>query len=58
VVGDLPNTDFVMSNVFWIGVYPGLTKQMLDFVARTITEFVMQPNAGLDHSRPTVVQVK
>jgi CDP-6-deoxy-D-xylo-4-hexulose-3-dehydrase len=58
VVGDLPNTDFVMSNVFWIGVYPGLTKQMLDFVASTITEFVMQPNAGLDHSRPTFIQVK
>jgi CDP-6-deoxy-D-xylo-4-hexulose-3-dehydrase len=39
VIGDLPNTDFVMNNVFWIGVFPGLTRPMLDFVAATITEF-------------------
>jgi CDP-6-deoxy-D-xylo-4-hexulose-3-dehydrase len=42
VIGDLPNTDFVMNNVFWIGVYPGLTRQMLDFVVTTITEFVSE----------------
>jgi CDP-6-deoxy-D-xylo-4-hexulose-3-dehydrase len=28
-----------MNNVFWIGVYPGLTKPMLDFVASAISEF-------------------
>ncbi len=39
VVGNLPNTDFVMNNVFWIGVYPGLTQQMLDFVVKSITDF-------------------
>jgi CDP-6-deoxy-D-xylo-4-hexulose-3-dehydrase len=39
VVGSLPNTDYVMDNVFWIGVYPGLTTEMLDFVAATILEF-------------------
>jgi CDP-6-deoxy-D-xylo-4-hexulose-3-dehydrase len=39
VIGDLTNTDFVMNNVFWIGVYPGLTKTMLDFVADTIHQF-------------------
>jgi CDP-6-deoxy-D-xylo-4-hexulose-3-dehydrase len=39
VVGDLPNTDFVMNNVFWIGVYPGLTTKMLDYVADTIQLF-------------------
>lgn len=38
VIGDLRNTDFVMNNVFWIGVYPGLTKAMLDFVAQSIFE--------------------
>lgn len=40
VVGSLENTDYVMNNVFWIGVFPGLTKPMLDYVAETITEFV------------------
>lgn len=40
VVGELRNTDFVMNNVFWIGVYPGLTRPMLDFVIATITDFV------------------
>ncbi len=47
VIGDLPNTDFVMNNVFWIGVYPGLTRPMLDFVAETITDFVSQSNSDL-----------
>jgi len=39
VIGDLPNTDYVMNQVFWIGVYPGLTVEMLDFVAETVLEF-------------------
>ena len=32
VVGDLKNSDFVMDQVFWIGVYPGLDGAMLDYV--------------------------
>ncbi len=40
VIGQLPNTDFVMNNVFWIGVFPGLTPPMLDFIVETITTFV------------------
>ncbi|HWO30030.1 MAG TPA: lipopolysaccharide biosynthesis protein RfbH [Candidatus Acidoferrum sp.] len=39
VIGNLPNTDYVMNQVFWIGVYPGLTKEMLDFVAESIFDF-------------------
>jgi CDP-6-deoxy-D-xylo-4-hexulose-3-dehydrase len=39
VVGDLKNTDFVMRNVFWIGVFPGLTEAMLDYAVETITSF-------------------
>ncbi len=42
VVGELTNTDFVMNQVFWIGVYPGLTEPMLDFIAKTASEFVNQ----------------
>jgi CDP-6-deoxy-D-xylo-4-hexulose-3-dehydrase len=40
VVGDLTNTDIVMNRTFWVGVFPGLTSHMLDFVADSITEFV------------------
>ena len=47
VVGEMTNTDYVMNNVFWIGVYPGLTKEMLDFIAKTAIEFVEQAKAGL-----------
>jgi CDP-6-deoxy-D-xylo-4-hexulose-3-dehydrase len=31
-IGDLRNSDFVMNQVFWIGVYPGLTEEMLHYV--------------------------
>ena len=40
VVGALTNTDIVMRRSFWVGVYPGLTKQMLDYVIESITDFV------------------
>ena len=39
VAGSLPNTEFAMNNVFWIGVYPGLTSPMLEYVASSILEF-------------------
>jgi CDP-6-deoxy-D-xylo-4-hexulose-3-dehydrase len=32
IAGSLDNTDFVMNNVFWIGVYPGIHQDMLDHV--------------------------
>jgi CDP-6-deoxy-D-xylo-4-hexulose-3-dehydrase len=38
VVGDLKNSDYIMSNAFWVGVYPGLTEQMLRHMAKTIIE--------------------
>lgn len=47
VVGDLPNTDFVMNSVFWIGVYPGLTEAMLDFVVDVLGRFVAE-RSGLE----------
>ena len=39
-VGPLANSDFVMNRVFWIGVYPGLTTEMIEFVAQTIAGFI------------------
>jgi CDP-6-deoxy-D-xylo-4-hexulose-3-dehydrase len=40
VVGDLKNTDIVMTRTFWIGVYPGLTEPMLDYVCDSIIDFM------------------
>lgn len=36
---DLPNTDMIMHNCFWIGVYPGLDRQILSYVVDTIQDF-------------------
>jgi CDP-6-deoxy-D-xylo-4-hexulose-3-dehydrase len=52
VAGDLRNSDFVMNNVFWVGVYPGLTSPMLDFVAETIAEFVARSKAEWREPQP------
>ena len=40
ISGDLTNTDNVMTNTFWIGVQPALTKEMLDFSARKIESYL------------------
>jgi len=40
VVGDLTNADLITEGTFWLGVYPGLTTEMLDFVIESIHEFV------------------
>lgn len=38
VAGSLEKTDFIMNNSFWIGVYPGMTDEMTDYMAKTILE--------------------
>jgi CDP-6-deoxy-D-xylo-4-hexulose-3-dehydrase len=38
VVGNLDNTDTVMSDTFWVGVWPGLTLEMLDYMILQLTE--------------------
>lgn len=45
VVGDLKNTDIIMNNSFWIGVYPGMSEPMLEFIIQTIQDFVKQQKA-------------
>ena len=39
VVGELTNTDIIMNHTFWIGVYPGLSKEHLNFVVEKFEEF-------------------
>jgi CDP-6-deoxy-D-xylo-4-hexulose-3-dehydrase len=40
VHGELTNTDIVMNDAFWIGVWPGLTIPMLDFMIESLTEIL------------------
>ncbi len=42
IVGELTNTDRIMKDSFWVGVYPGLTVEMLDDMAQTIIKAVKQ----------------
>lgn len=42
VVGDLKNTEFIMENTFWVGVYPGMTDEKLDYMIKTILEAISQ----------------
>lgn len=39
IVGELKNTDFVMTNGFWIGVFPGMTKEMNQWMIKCIKTF-------------------
>ena len=39
ISGELTYTDLVMSNSFWVGVYPGLSEEMLDFIVDKIESF-------------------
>lgn len=38
VVGELKNTNRIMNHSFWVGVYPGMTDEMIDYMARTVIE--------------------
>jgi len=40
VVGNLDNTDTIMERTFWVGVYPGMTDEKIDYIAKTIIEAV------------------
>ncbi len=42
VAATLENTDFVMSQVFWLGVYPGLNRPILNYVIETLHDFFKQ----------------
>jgi CDP-6-deoxy-D-xylo-4-hexulose-3-dehydrase len=40
VVGHLTNTDKIMNDTFWVGVYPGMTNEMIDFMSKIIEEAI------------------
>ncbi len=42
LAGDLKNTDFIMNNLFWIGIYPGISRKMLDYILKSIDDFIMK----------------
>lgn len=42
VIGDLKNSDFIVNNTFWIGVYPGMTKEKLDYMVQMVHEAINQ----------------
>ena len=42
VAGDLINTDFIMNNTFWVGVYPGMSDEMIDYMAKTILDAIQR----------------
>jgi len=42
VVGELKNTDLIMNNTFFIGVYPGITDEMIDYIIKIFKNFFSQ----------------
>jgi NDP-hexose-3,4-dehydratase len=46
IVGDLTNSDIIMNQTFHVGVYPGLTDEMIDYVVTSIREFVTGSGAA------------
>lgn len=46
IAGELKNTDMIMNNSFWIGVYPNINESMIDFVITKIKEFVKNASKG------------
>ena len=40
VIGDLKNTEYIMNHTFWVGVYPGMSDKMIDYMAMVIIDAV------------------
>jgi CDP-6-deoxy-D-xylo-4-hexulose-3-dehydrase len=54
VAGTLDETDRVMTSTFWLGVYPGITPEMRDYVIGVLDEFFSALRRGSIRSRLTV----
>ena len=44
VSGTLTNADIITESTFWVGVYPGLSEEIMHYIATTITEFIKSKN--------------
>ncbi len=53
IYGDLTNTDKILNDTFLVGVYPGLTNEMIDYVISKIKEFVL---AKVSHKQGEAVK--
>ena len=40
IVGELENTDRIMNDSFWVGVYPGMSDEMIDYMSMIVREAV------------------
>jgi len=49
IAGELTHTDRIMNDTFWIGVYPGMTDEMIDFMAKTIKEAILSKKDQYDN---------
>jgi len=47
IIGELKNTDLVMDNLFWIGVYPGITEEMIKYILKTFSDFFSVYEGGI-----------
>ena len=47
IVGDLKNTDRIMKDTFWVGVYPEMTNKMLEYMSKIIKESLNQETLGM-----------
>ena len=43
-IGNLENSDLIMNNTFWIGVYPGLCNEQLEYICEAFSEFFTKQN--------------
>ncbi len=46
VIGDLPKTNRIVRDTFWLGVYPGMTKEMLSYIAQKTIKFACAKGAA------------